>query len=1302
MYSFLQKTKKTVCFLLIAALVCVYMPMLGIADKAYADAPSEIVITLGTDVDAVNTTISNAGLGTQMSYRSSGSSRGGGIYTLTLDSVSNSAIKLVNALPAPSGSEDSVDAYNLNIVVRGRCTIGEISTSQDVTRPRQISIVRHSDATGDCELNLSRIIDRGPAARAIARNYPRTLEIKGSNNERRLFVEVEEITMDVTGDNPKAEILAPYAYLSCDSLSLGNAETTFAAHATNAYTAIGEFSFGEVTFGKFISVEPCNFSARKVLSTNNLSTPGSDYKDTFELFGGNVNINEELKTDRLLIKNGNAYIGGSLAGIKNVYFVDAGLPPNAASVPTVHSNATSVYDAVINNDSLGAAGGNAGTGVNVVVSYAGIGGMDETTRVKTQGPLRFEPGREITLSAPNAAQITTISGFKNKLTNLGRNENGIRTTFVGQHNPIYVSGKLADGYMIGGARIGAEDGYNAEIIAEQYDYDEESGVIEFDLLVDPGDFRSLPSSSGYNFSLSTAASDLVKVEYHLPQQSMHGAGADYEVLHRGERVKQIELYELMGASRNMDWYLDAACTVPFDTATPITTDTAIYGSIPSVPVSGEINIEPVTICSGSDFDDLKGELSGSDYFAFNSARNVFAMPQSRIYAVASGTAASYDASTLRTVSYSDTTSRDTFTGAGNVYFALFSVNAMPGYELATGFRVKYGGREISPVNGMYLCPITVTDCNLLKVKMQDGASPLWYCPECNSTYTDAAGSTRYAAAVTPRYKDIASDLTSSGAGIQTLTLSEDTAYLLNARQNGTPTSIAGDLIIDLDGHELYADRLDIAGNLTVKNGKFNAFDITAGSITLDNAVTQYEDAFDDENCAIAGDIELKNGSVWEVKNLGYELYIPGNLIIDGTSVVKLYMSDIGYTIAESMGSLNYTHAMHSETVGKIRNYISTGTRIVDIVDVFPELASNMGNVPRGQMFLLQPGEYPAELKNWPASGRSGGSRSENTVAGATTTDVTTNADGSTTTTTVAADGSTGTVAKDNNGNITAATAEISEKATSEAAKSGEAVTLPIEVKATAERGAAAKVEIKLPSTVTKEAPAKVEIPVENMTAGTVAVLVDADGNEQIIKTCEALEGGIAVELTGDATIKIVENSKEFTDVKAGNWAADPIQFVVSREIFNGTSASTFDPDVNMSRGMVAQVICNFADGTGKGGAFTDAEGKWYDSAASWVLENGIMTGVGGNSFAGEAYVSREQLATTFYRLAILQGKVKVGFGDGKLSAFSDAASISEFAKEALAWATAEGLILGNGGKIEPKGLATRAQVAAIMQRYCGL
>lgn len=141
---------------------------------------------------------------------------------------------------------------------------------------------------------------------------------------------------------------------------------------------------------------------------------------------------------------------------------------------------------------------------------------------------------------------------------------------------------------------------------------------------------------------------------------------------------------------------------------------------------------------------------------------------------------------------------------------------------------------------------------------------------------------------------------------------------------------------------------------------------------------------------------------------------------------------------------------------------------------------------------------------------------------------------------------------------------------------------------------------------------------------------DADGNEQIIKTCEALEGGIAVELTGDATIKIVENSKEFRDVKAGNWAADPIQFVVSREIFKGTSA------------------------------------------------------------------------TTFYRLAILQGKVKAGFGEGKLSVFSDAASISEFAREALAWATAEGLILGNGGKIDPKGLATRAQVAAIMQRYCSL
>lgn len=392
-----------------------------------------------------------------------------------------------------------------------------------------------------------------------------------------------------------------------------------------------------------------------------------------------------------------------------------------------------------------------------------------------------------------------------------------------------------------------------------------------------------------------------------------------------------------------------------------------------------------------------------------------------------------------------------------------------------------------------------------------------------------------------------------------------------------------------------------------------------------------------------------------------------------------------------------------------------------------------GDTSETGWFVLTPTEFPVTMvAQWTrtSSGHSGGGggggsaaetpKDTTGVTQGTTTE--TKADGTAVTTTVSADGTKAVTAKsadgisqtvktDAAGNMTEATATVPTEAIAaaiEAAKteSGQdtvpTVTLPTEVKAATTAETAAKVNIDLPASVSKENPAKVEIPIENLTAGIVAIIVNPDGTETILKTGALTEDGLAIELTGDTTIKIVDNTKEFSDVANDNWASNSIQFVAARGIFNGTGDGKFSPEETMSRGMLAKAFCNFAGGNEtQNGTFGDATGKWYEGAANWAASLGIMNG-SGSGFNGDAPIDREQLATSYYRLAIAQGKVKPLTGGKGLVGFGDAAAISDFAKEAVTWCVDAGLMNGMGGNINPKGLATRAQVSAMTQRYCAL
>ena len=292
---------------------------------------------------------------------------------------------------------------------------------------------------------------------------------------------------------------------------------------------------------------------------------------------------------------------------------------------------------------------------------------------------------------------------------------------------------------------------------------------------------------------------------------------------------------------------------------------------------------------------------------------------------------------------------------------------------------------------------------------------------------------------------------------------------------------------------------------------------------------------------------------------------------------------------------------------------------------------------------------------------------------------TTNPNGSSVTENKAADGSTGTVKTDKHGQTTAET-QLSSKAVETAKKNGEPVKAPVEVEATRNSNTAPVVNIEVPKSAGET---KVEIPVTNVKPGTVAVLVHPDGTEEIIKNSVPTEDGIQLTVNGGVTVKIVDNSKDFIDTRE-HWSRDQVNFVAARELFQGVGNNRFGVGHPMTRGMVNTVLARLA-----GVDTTSAAGQnWYDKGVAWARENGVSDGTNPNG-----NVTREQLATMLYRYA---GSPAV---NGSLP-FSDADTVSDYAKNALIWATQNGILNGYGdGRVGPKANAERAQVAAMMARF---
>ena len=179
------------------------------------------------------------------------------------------------------------------------------------------------------------------------------------------------------------------------------------------------------------------------------------------------------------------------------------------------------------------------------------------------------------------------------------------------------------------------------------------------------------------------------------------------------------------------------------------------------------------------------------------------------------------------------------------------------------------------------------------------------------------------------------------------------------------------------------------------------------------------------------------------------------------------------------------------------------------------------------------------------------------------------------------------------------------------------------------------------------------------------------------------EGKVTVTPTFVADNGGQTESKSFSDVKTGDWYADAVKYVTDKGLMNGTDDNQFSPSATTTRAMLMTVLARYAGEDTTGGA------TWYEKGMEWAKAKGVSDGTNPN-----ADITREQLVTMLYRYA---GSPKA---DGKFDSFSDAASVSTYAADAMQWAVANGIVNGSNGKLNPQNNATRAEVAAILMRFC--
>lgn len=204
--------------------------------------------------------------------------------------------------------------------------------------------------------------------------------------------------------------------------------------------------------------------------------------------------------------------------------------------------------------------------------------------------------------------------------------------------------------------------------------------------------------------------------------------------------------------------------------------------------------------------------------------------------------------------------------------------------------------------------------------------------------------------------------------------------------------------------------------------------------------------------------------------------------------------------------------------------------------------------------------------------------------------------------------------------------------------------------------------------------------VDGTSVGTAEAKLGTTDSSSSMGTFKPGQGGQPNQNGSQATVG------SFKDVPQNSWFASAVQYVTSNSLMNGTSTTAFSPSANMSRGMLMTVLARYAGESTEGGTV------WYEKGMNWAKNKGISDGSAPNR-----NITREQLAAMLYRYA--------GEPDGAadLSAYADAGSVSAYAEKAVQWCVKNGILTGKtSSTLAPKATATRAECAAMLQRFASL
>lgn len=204
--------------------------------------------------------------------------------------------------------------------------------------------------------------------------------------------------------------------------------------------------------------------------------------------------------------------------------------------------------------------------------------------------------------------------------------------------------------------------------------------------------------------------------------------------------------------------------------------------------------------------------------------------------------------------------------------------------------------------------------------------------------------------------------------------------------------------------------------------------------------------------------------------------------------------------------------------------------------------------------------------------------------------------------------------------------------------------------------------------------------VDGTSVGTAEAKLGTTDSSSSMSTFKPGQGGQPNQNGSQATVG------SFKDVPQNSWFASAVQYVTSNSLMNGTSTTAFSPSATMSRGMLMTVLARYAGESTEGGTV------WYEKGMNWAKSKGISDGSAPNR-----NITREQLAAMLYRYA--------GEPDGAadLSAYADAGSVSAYAEKAVQWCVKNGILTGKtSSTLAPKATATRAECAAMLQRFAAL